>query len=38
MLGGMELGGDIAMVPDKATVITSMFLHAFVLLEIMAHY
>ena len=27
LLGGVELGGDIAMVPDKATVITSMFLH-----------
>jgi len=27
LLGGMELGSDIAMVPDKATVFTSMFLH-----------
>jgi membrane associated rhomboid family serine protease len=27
LLSGMELGGDIAMVPDKATVFTSMFLH-----------
>ncbi len=27
LVGGMELGADIAMVPDKATVITSMFLH-----------
>lgn len=27
LLSGMQLGGDIAMVPDKATVFTSMFLH-----------
>ena len=27
LLGGMELGSDVAMVPDKVTVFTSMFLH-----------
>ena len=27
LIGGMELGGDIAMVPYEVTVLTSMFLH-----------
>ena len=27
LIGGMELGSDLAMVPDKVTVLTSMFLH-----------